>query len=165
MRATIVFEESIGKKSISKLISKIEIYLATEVDGIDLYFSSIGGEADFAYVLIDFINLNKDKIDLKLYGNIFSAGSWIAKNCKCKKEFLPEIKLMIHTANINDGTFKDINKKHNSSTWAVSESNQKTNLEFINNIKEYLLPEEINLYNNDEDVYIIDQERIKKILT
>lgn len=164
MRATIIFEDKIEKKSISKLIGKIEVLLASEVDGIDLYFSSTGGESDYGYVLIDFINQNKDKIILKPFGQVFSCGGWIVKYSKCKKIYMPEVILMIHSANIINGDLKDIKKKYTTSSWAVSESIKKTNVEFLNDIKKHLTKEEIDLYINDEDVYIVDQKRIKKIL-
>lgn len=164
MRATIVFDDSINKKSISKLISKIELLIASEVDGVDLYFSSTGGEADYGNVLINYINHNKSKIVLKIFGRIFSCGVYISKYTKCKKEILPEIMMMVHTANIINGDLKDLNKPYITSTWAVGESNKKTNLEFYNDIKQHLTKEEKDLFLKNEDVYIIDQNRIKNII-
>lgn len=162
--ATVVFNDEITKESIMSIIVDIEKKFDEGFDVVNLYFSSTGGSGSFAQLLIDYLNDNEDRIVLKLYDTLFSAGMWIAKYSKCPKEFLPEITLMIHTSSINNGDFKDLNKKHASSTWGISEINKLSNERLLDEIRQHLLPDEQVLYKKDEDVYIIDQRRIKSIL-
>ena len=164
MRGVILFDNKISKKTISKLIGSLEL-MFTEYDTVDLYFSSTGGDGFYCWLLIDYVNKNKEKINLVVYGNVFSAGVIFAAVAKCSKQFLPEIVLLIHKANIIDGNFKDIHKAHATSTWAIEKLNQTMNEEFLSHVICNLIPEEVSLYANGEDVYIIDQERIQKILT
>jgi len=160
-----VFDEKITLKSVRRLMGNLDGLFTAGADQVDLYFTTTGGSGDYSYVLIDYLNKNKDKITLIVFGHIYSAGGWIVKYVQCKKEFLKEITLMIHTANIVNGDFKDVKREHESSTWAVSEHNKQTNESFLAEIKEHLTKEEIELYSNDKDVYIVDQERIKKLLS
>jgi ATP-dependent protease ClpP protease subunit len=162
--ATVIFDDEITHESITKLISSIEIMFNEGFDKVNLYFSSIGGSGSYAYLLIDYLNDNVDRISLKIFGNIFSAGVWIAKYSKCPKEVLPEIDMMIHKANILDGNFKDLDKISNSSTWAVDQLNKDSNKKFYSEIESFLIDKEKELYLKNDDVYIIDQKRIKKII-
>jgi len=162
--ATVIFDDEITHESITKLISSIEIMWAEGFDKVNLYFSSIGGSGSYAYLLIDYLNDNLDRITLKIFGNIFSAGVYISKYSKCPKEILPEIDMMIHKANILDGNFKDLDKISNSSTWAVDQLNKDSNKKFYSEIESFLIDKEKELYLKNDDVYIIDQKRIKKII-
>jgi hypothetical protein len=162
--ATLTFNEEITKETTEALVAGIEKQYAEGFDYVILYFASIGGDGSFAYLMIDYFNENSDRLELRFFDRLYSAGSWIAKFSSCKKVFLPELVVMIHTSNIADGDFKTIHKKHLSATWGIAELNKQSNITFLDAVKEHLLSNEIRLYKQNKDVYIIDQERIKKML-
>lgn len=162
--ASVHFNDEIHYESVSRLLADIEKKYEDGFDVVNVYFSSVGGSGSYAYLLIDYFTENSDRVVLKLFEVLYSAGLWVAMYSKCKKQLLPETQIMLHTATICDGNFKELKMKNGSSTWAVSVLNNCSNVSFLDDVKAHLTEREIKMYKKDIDVYIVDYDRIKKII-
>lgn len=162
--AVVIFDDEITQESITKLISSIELMFNEGFDKVNLYFSSIGGMADFGYLLIDYLNDNVDRINLKIFDSIYSSGLDVAIYSKCPKEVLRGTIIMFHKCLMEDGKIREIDRIGWSASWAINESNKIEDNKLLNDLKQYLTSNEIKLFEEGKDVFIIDEKRIKKII-
>lgn len=66
---------------------------------LEIYFSSPeGGLCSVAEAIIDFVNINKERIKIAFYGYNFSSGMHIMLRTECNKKLLPNTNGMYHLA-------------------------------------------------------------------
>lgn len=122
-----------------------------------------GGMTDVGEALVDFVNKNKDSIDIFFYGELFSTGMIIFLATDCQKEILKDTRGMYHFAwqeiNINQ-TGKPTEDYDIFSMKEMKRSKAQT-IEFLKNTK--LSDKELTLIKKGKDVYF-SYDRMRELI-
>lgn len=138
------------------LLNKLSELLSESDDNIIIYLSSDGGYPDCGKIIIDYLNMHTDKIELVLSDQVNSTAFDIAYEFKGHKRLLDDVFSVVHKVclkvDIND--FRD----KNSINYHRSNHYDKVYRDY-----DFLTNEELERYNNGQDIFL-DHERLKTIL-
>jgi len=87
-----------GKVEFEMLSDLLKAFNSTpKEETLHIYFCSPdGGDTDVAEAIINFINKNKDRIEITFYGANYSSGMVIFLKTQCVKYILPDTRGMYH---------------------------------------------------------------------
>lgn len=144
------------------LVNALNLLKSEEI--LTIYFTCpSGGYTDVGEAIIDLININKDKINLILYGEIFSTGMLIFLKTKCSKKLLPDTRGMYHFSwqgiNMNEAG-KPITSYDEFSLIEMKKSKIRS-LEFIKSFS--FNEKEKKAIKQGQDVYL-SYDRMKELL-
>lgn len=149
---TIVFDNELKHQSVSDLIHQLQ--QACDQSGIvQCYFSSNGGENPAAMVLMDFLGLHADQIELIGYGFLFSNGFDVLFNYPGRKRVLPQTVGMVHHNWQNFSSVNLLPKPDDKGTLFVAELNQM-NQQSLEMYRPFLTKAELKKFKQGYDVYL-----------
>jgi ATP-dependent protease ClpP protease subunit len=153
---TIIFDDEITKESITKLINDINKTISNDVN---IYFATDGGEIDYTFLLLDFLdNICNKNIQFTCFRDISSAGFVLflyLKNLnKLKFKILKGTSAIIHKISI----LIESREKNNTDLDIVYEMN----VDFLKIIEKYISKENFKKLKKGEDVYL-NYTEIKEI--
>jgi ATP-dependent protease ClpP protease subunit len=150
------FENEIDPENVQELIDRLTDYRA-----IDLFFTTLGGEAHAMRVLLHFINNHPD-IKVYLTGYIASAGTFLL--IECNKEIILCEDLDWVLFHLGDRTIEGSFRKTTLDYTILTEQLKEENNKWVSKYKELgLNPKEIKRILEGDDVvlYRKDFDRLK----
>ena len=150
------FEDEINSETIQELIDKLTNYKA-----VDLFFTTVGGEAHAMRILLHFINNHPD-IKIYLTGYIASAGTFLLFECNKEIILCEDLDwILFHLGDRSiEGSFRKTTLDYTILTEQLKEQNNK----WVSKYKELgLNPKEIKRILEGDDVvlYRKDFSRLK----
>lgn len=150
------FEDEINSETVQELIDRLTDYRA-----IDLFFTTVGGNAHSMRILLHFINNHPD-IKVYLTGYIASAGTFLM--IECNKEIILCEDLDWILFHLGDRTIEGSFRKTTLDYTILTEQLKEQNNEWVSKYKELgLNPKEIKRILEGDDVvlYRKDFDRLK----
>lgn len=151
----------VGYKMFDKLVKALNELSIN--DNLAIYFTSEGGLTDSAEAIVDLVNTNSERIGIKFYGEIFSAGMCIFLRTKCQKWCLPDARGMYHFSwqdiTINEGG-KPMNDYDKFCMSEMRKAKEKT-LELLKDTN--LTPLEHKKIMQGKDVYFSNDRMLQLI--
>lgn len=150
------FEDEINSETVQELIDRLTDYRA-----IDLFFTTVGGNAHSMRILLHFINNHPD-IKVYLTGYIASAGTFLM--IECNKEIILCEDLDWILFHLGDRTIEGSFRKTTLDYTILTEQLKEQNNEWVSKYKELgLNPKEIKRILEGDDVvlYRKDFSRLK----
>lgn len=155
---TITLNRQVNFSMLEQLIDSVNKLKDNEK--LIIYFSSLGGYADSCEAIVDFINNNKERIEIIFFGENFSCGMLIFLNIKCKKTVLSYTTGMMHlcsqSTTITGVTHTNDYNKFNTPYL------EKFNKEMGEKYKKVMTKKEIRDMLSGVEIYF-DTDRMKKL--
>lgn len=156
----IKFEDQINFESIKGLLSKIDEVPKDE--DIILYFCSGGGNLSDCYDLVDYINRNKDRIEIVCSWEMSSAALDLLLSIHCKINLHIRVFARVHLIS-NSIEYKNIRNKESTDIFLLNDLNERNKI-FLSQLKLCgFTNKEIDNIKLGYDV-IIDVNRIKHMI-
>lgn len=142
--------EKIDTESVEKVID-----LLYNEDEVILILDCEGGSIHLSEILIKELNKNKDKVTMYGY-SMLSAGFDVFNSFEGKKELTSFCQIMFHKA---DRTSSLLWSKDRGFDLRLEKENELQRFKY----KNFLTKKELKQYDRGEEVWIIDEDRIKLI--
>ena len=153
----VLFDDEINKETVSDLVDKLSSYPFK----INLWFSTPGGTISPMFYLIDYLNLNKDRITVTVFDEICSAGTLLFAYFKGTIKMDKNLDVVMF--HVGDRLAYRFRKEQGFNLKKLDKSTKENNKEFINIIKKkgFLSDKQVKKYLRGEDVYVYSEQFLK----
>lgn len=153
----VLFDDEINKETVSDLVDK----LSSCPFKINLWFSTPGGTISPMFYLIDYLNLNKDRISITVFDEVCSAGTLLFAYFKGTIKMDKNLDVVMF--HVGDRLVYRFRKEQGFNLKKLDKSTKENNKEFINIIKKkgFLSDKQVKKYLIGEDVYVYSEQFLK----
>lgn len=150
----VLFDDEINKETVSDLVDKLSSYPFK----INLWFSTCGGTISPMFYLIDYLNLNKDRISITVFDEICSAGTLLFAYFDGAIKIDKNLDVVMF--HVGDRLAYRFRKEQGFDLKKLDKKTKESNKEFINIIKNkgYLTDKQVREYLNGKDVYVYSEQ-------
>ena len=153
----VLFDDEINKETVSDLVDK----LSSCPFKINLWFSTPGWTISPMFYLIDYLNLNKDRISITVFDEVCSAGTLLFAYFKGTIKMDKNLDVVMF--HVGDRLVYRFRKEQGFNLKKLDKSTKENNKEFINIIKKkgFLSDKQVKKYLIGEDVYVYSEQFLK----
>lgn len=150
----VLFDDEINKETVSDLVDKLSSYPFK----INLWFSTCGGTISPMFYLIDYLNLNKDRISITVFDEICSAGTLLFAYFDGAIKIDKNLDVVMF--HVGDRLAYRFRKEQGFDLKKLDKKTKESNKEFINIIKEkgFLEDKQVRDYLSGKDVYVYSEQ-------
>lgn len=160
IKGVVRFDGDITTKKVAKLLNEISFKLK-EYENIIIYMTTPGGDVPDGMILVDYLNMHKDRIELVFTWAVSSTGFEVMIFYKGKKRLVKPIYGMIHLgSNLVDVI--ELKDKNSYDTLCVKNVNTENKRRLIR-YKKWLTKDEYERVKLGEEVYL-PYKRVNEIL-
>lgn len=150
----VFFDDEINRENISELVDKLSSFPSK----INLWFSTCGGTISPMFYLIEYLNLNKDRINVTVFDEVCSAGTllFVYFDGAIKIDRNLDV-VMFH---VGDRLAYRFRKDQGFEVKRLDKRTKENNIEFINIIKSkgLLSDKQVKDYLSGKDVYVYSEQ-------
>lgn len=150
----VLFDDEINKETVSDLVDKLSSYPFK----INLWFSTCGGTISPMFYLIDYLNLNKDRITVTVFDEICSAGTLLFAYFDGAIKIDRNLDVVMF--HVGDRLAYRFRKEQGFDVKRLDKKTKESNIEFINIIKSkgLLNDKQVKDYLGGKDVYVYSEQ-------